>query len=71
MDTFRDIRINGGYDTQSALAQKVGVKNASVARWEKGQRIPRPEMLIKLSDLLGVTEREIIVAMRAGKEEPA
>lgn len=67
MVTFKKIREVKGYKTQVALAKKVGVTKTTVGRWESGKRCPRPDMLIKLSDLMGVSEREIIRAVMEAK----
>lgn len=65
--TFREIRLKGGYKTQDALAEKVGVKKASVGRWENGQRYPRPDKMVELAGLLNVTTDEIIAAITQAK----
>ncbi len=40
--------------TQAELARKIGVKQYSIARWEKGQNSPTPERLAKIAEVLGV-----------------
>lgn len=46
--------------TQAALALKVGVSQQSVAKWETGKALPRGEMLIKLSTVLGCSIDELL-----------
>jgi ribosome-binding protein aMBF1 (putative translation factor) len=42
--------------TQTKLAKRLGLKSPStVSFWESGQSIPSPELIPKLSRLLGVT----------------
>ena len=41
--------------TQKQLASLIGVKNSIISFYEVGDRFPSPEMLIKLSRVLGVS----------------
>ena len=41
--------------TQKQLAALIGVKNSIVSFYEVGDRIPSPEMLVKLAMTLGVS----------------
>ena len=41
--------------TQKQLAALIGVKNSIISFYEVGDRFPSPEMLIKLSRVLGVS----------------
>jgi transcriptional regulator with XRE-family HTH domain len=40
---------------QIELAQKMGVTQGTVGKWETGRRIPDTEMLVKLADFFDVT----------------
>ncbi len=40
--------------TQAELAKKVGVKQYSITRWEKGHNSPTPEVLAKIAQALKV-----------------
>lgn len=62
------IRRKSGYMTQEALSSELGTNRINVTRWENGSRYPRPEMLIKLSNVLGVPERDIIQAIIEAKQ---
>lgn len=42
--------------TQQELAAKVGVKSASISRWEKGLIMPAPENIKSLARVFGVDE---------------
>ena len=41
--------------TQKELASLIGVKNSIISFYEVGERIPSPEILIKLASVLHVT----------------
>ena len=41
--------------TQEALAQKLGVTNQAVSKWESGQSCPDAALLPQLADLFGIT----------------
>ena len=41
--------------TQEALAQKLGVTNQAVSKWESGQSCPDIALLPALADLFGIT----------------
>lgn len=45
--------------TQEALAQKLGVTNQAVSKWESGQACPDIQLLPELADLFGVTLDEL------------
>lgn len=46
--------------SQEELAEKLFVSRQSVSKWENGQNYPSIEILIKASDLLGVTIDELL-----------
>lgn len=46
--------------TQEQLAERLGVSNRTVSRWETGSNIPDLDVLIELADLYGVDIRELI-----------
>ena len=48
--------------TQEALANHLGITPQSVGKWERGEGFPDITLLPKLSDILGVTEHELITA---------
>ncbi|MDF7817399.1 helix-turn-helix transcriptional regulator [Runella sp. MFBS21] len=45
--------------TQKELAEKLGIKNQSVSKWEKGEALPKGERLMKLCEILGVTPNQL------------
>lgn len=46
--------------TQEQLAERLGVTNRSVSRWETGANLPELDLLIQLAELYGVELREIL-----------
>ncbi len=46
--------------SQADLAEQVGVGQSAVAMWESGERKPKVEMLIKLSEIFNCTIDELI-----------
>lgn len=41
--------------SQREVASALGVAPGSVHRWEAGERLPRPELALKLAEALGIT----------------
>lgn len=50
--------------TQAALAEKLGVTNKAVSKWETGEAMPETSLLAPLSDILGVTVDELLNGRR-------
>lgn len=50
--------------TQSQLAEKIGITNQAVSKWETGKSMPDASIMLELSGLLGVTVNELL----SGKE---
>jgi len=55
MNRFKEQRIAHGYKTQSDLAQILFVNQTAVSQWERGITTPSPPLLLKLSEMYGVT----------------
>lgn len=53
-ETLRPLRLKAGL-TQSALAEKLGVSDRAVSRWENGSALPDMTLLPPLAMLLGVS----------------
>ena len=53
--------------TQEQLAEKLGVSNRSVSRWENGNTMPELSLLQALSENLGVTVLELLNGERLEK----
>lgn len=50
--------------TQEQLAERLGISNKTISRWENGSYMPPVEMLAELSELYGVSINEIISGKR-------
>lgn len=50
---------------QYELAERMGVKQASVSAWESGQAMPSAANLVKLADILDCTVDELLGRKRA------
>ena len=51
--------------TQEELAEKLGVSNRTVSRWETGSNMPDFDVLIELSDFYGVEIKEILEGVKS------
>lgn len=52
-------RLSAGL-TQSQLAERIGVAAQHVGRWERGERKPKIDALIKIADALGCDVRDLM-----------
>ena len=55
---IKEFRIALGM-TQSELAAKMGVSQATIGMWETGDRMPRASKLQKLAEILGCTVSDL------------
>ena len=55
--------------TQSELAEKMGVTDKSVSRWENGKTLPDISLLLQLSNVLDITLPELLKGRKLSKEE--
>ncbi len=46
--------------TQSTLAQKLGITDRAVSKWERGKGLPDVSLMIELCEILGVTVNELL-----------
>ena len=61
---LRDLRKEKNL-TQAELAEKLGVSNRSISRWENGTTMPDFDLLIELADFYGVDVRDILDGERS------
>ena len=54
--------------TQEQLAERFGVTNRSVSRWETGSNMPDLSLLVELADFYDVDIRDIIDGERKGED---
>ena len=55
--------------TQKQLAEKLGVTDKAISRWETGKGIPDVSLLIPLSNALGVSVHEILLGEKIEEEK--
>lgn len=46
--------------TQEQLAEKLGISDRAVSKWEKGLNLPDTSIMIELCDILGITVNELL-----------
>lgn len=47
--------------SQAAVADKLGIKPASVSQWETGKTAPKADRLLEIAALYGCTVEELLV----------
>lgn len=57
--------------TQEQLAERLGVSNRSISRWENGKTLPDYSLLQTLAAVLGVTLAELLAAQRLDEHSRA
>lgn len=55
-EKIRELR---GKESQDSLARKVGISKSAIAMYERGERVPRDEVKIRLSGYFGVPISDI------------
>jgi ribosome-binding protein aMBF1 (putative translation factor) len=46
--------------SQKELAQRISRNQTDVARWERGERVPRLDYVVKLADAVGLQVRDLL-----------
>lgn len=46
--------------SQKQLADRIARRQADVARWESGERVPRLDYVVKLADAVGLQVRDLL-----------
>jgi len=57
--------------SQTELAQKVEVSQPTIANWERGGHIPRPDALARIADVLGTDPAWLVSGEMPAKSNPA
>ena len=65
---IRSLRLQNGM-TQAQLAQKIGVTDKAVSKWERDLSCPDISSIPKLAQVLGVSVDELMQSKAAPKEE--
>jgi transcriptional regulator with XRE-family HTH domain len=59
MNIYRSLRLKRNY-TQAELAKKLGVCTSAVGMWERGERHPKRNMLLKIARHFDITVDELL-----------
>lgn len=59
-----------GKMTQAELAEKIGVHEITIRRWELGERLPDTDSIQKISQVLGVSISELMGEENTDTEKP-
>lgn len=54
--------------TQEALAEKLGITNKSISKWETGKGLPDPSLFQPLCKILGISINELFAGERLNDE---
>lgn len=46
--------------TQAALAEKLGITDRAVSKWERGKGLPDASLMLELCEILGITVNELL-----------
>lgn len=57
--------------TQAELAERLGITNKAVSKWETGDAMPETSLLLPLAEILGVTADELLSGRRAPRAASA
>ena len=60
MNALKERRLKRAISTQSEVAAILGVKRATVSKWERGLSKPRVDRLPELAKLYGCTIEELL-----------
>ena len=55
--------------TQIQLAEKLGITNRAVSKWETGKSVPDVSIMLELCDELGISVNELLCGRHLDKEE--
>ncbi len=60
---LKQMRTEKGF-TQKALADKLGISDKTVSKWENGRGLPEPSLMLPLCEILEITVNEMLSAQR-------
>lgn len=55
--------------TQAELAEKLGITNRAVSKWENGRCVPDASVMLELCELLHINVNELLCGKRLNEEE--
>lgn len=54
--------------TQAALAERLGITDRAVSKWERGKGLPDASLMLDLCEILGITVNELLCGERISME---
>lgn len=54
--------------TQAVLAEKLGITDRAVSKWERGKGLPDASLMVDLCEILGITVNELLCGERISME---
>lgn len=54
--------------TQAALAEKLGITDRAVSKWETGKSLPDASIMLELCDILGISVNELLTGEKIAME---
>lgn len=54
--------------TQEELAEKLYVDRGTISKWERGIYLPKPDLLLKLSEVFNISVNEILLGEKKTEE---
>ena len=55
--------------TQAALAEKLGITDRAISKWENGKSLPDPSIMLELCELLHINVNELLTGERLDMED--
>lgn len=71
MNRLKELRLKHGYKNQKDLADFLYVNQTAVSQWERGVTTPSSQMLLKLSEIFGVSVDYLLGVEGDEKKLPA
>lgn len=68
MNRLKELRLQHGYKSQQELANALFVNQTAVSQWERGVTVPSSQMLVRLSELFGVSIEYMLGSSNTQKE---
>ena len=54
--------------TQVQLAEKLGITDKAISKWERGIAMPDSSVMLELCDILGITVNELLIGEKIDME---
>ena len=55
--------------TQAKLAERIGVTDRAVSKWETGKSLPDASIMLELTEILGISVNELLTGEKIEKED--